>query len=283
MRYISSRQNGQVLLLVVIAMTLALTVGLSLASRTISNLKISKQNEESQRAFQAAEAGIENAIKNLSTTQINGTFDVSGGGSGANYVTTVDSSTSKGTSFVLNNGNTVTQDIGMDVWLSTYSQTPAANYASPYTGTVTIHWGSTSQTSCNGTGASIKPALEVMIISANPDVKNPKITKYLFDQCGTARTGGVTSSDVSTTPVTIQNTTFNNTVSIAVVSGFIGRVIPLYNSSVVATESTGIGLPQQGSVVTSTGQSGDSVRKITFFAPYPQLPLEVFSYAILSQ
>ena len=47
------------LLVVVLTMIVALTVGLSLASRTITNMKISKQNEESQRAFQAAEAGIE--------------------------------------------------------------------------------------------------------------------------------------------------------------------------------------------------------------------------------
>ena len=44
-------------------MIVALTVGLSIAARIVTELKISKQNEESQRAFQAAEAGIQQTIQ----------------------------------------------------------------------------------------------------------------------------------------------------------------------------------------------------------------------------
>ena len=65
----ASRQ-GQMLLVVVLTMIVALTVGLSVVSRTITNLRISRQSEESQRAFQAAEAGIEKTIESGSPSSI---------------------------------------------------------------------------------------------------------------------------------------------------------------------------------------------------------------------
>jgi hypothetical protein len=34
---------------------------------------------------------------------------------------------------------------------------------------------------------------------------------------------------------------------------------------------------------TSTGTSGDTVRKVVYFQSYPQLPLEIFPYSLLSQ
>ena len=64
---LKNSQNGQILLIVVLSMVVALSVSLSIASRTISNLRISKQSEESQRAFQAAEAGLERAVRQVST------------------------------------------------------------------------------------------------------------------------------------------------------------------------------------------------------------------------
>ena len=57
-------QKGQALLIVVLAMVVALTVGLSVVSRSITNLKNSQQEIDSQKALSAAEAGVELAIKN---------------------------------------------------------------------------------------------------------------------------------------------------------------------------------------------------------------------------
>jgi len=61
--YGKNNENGQILLIVVITMIVALTVGLSIASRTVTELRLSRQNEESQRAFNAAEAGIDRVLK----------------------------------------------------------------------------------------------------------------------------------------------------------------------------------------------------------------------------
>ncbi len=56
-------QAGQVVLILVLVTIVGLTVGLSLISRTVTDIRISSQIEQSSRAFSAAEAGIESALK----------------------------------------------------------------------------------------------------------------------------------------------------------------------------------------------------------------------------
>ncbi|MDO8486923.1 MAG: hypothetical protein Q7S45_01325 [Candidatus Curtissbacteria bacterium] len=58
-------KSGQVLILVLLVVVVALAVGLSVASRNLTNLKTSAQTEQSQRAFAAAEGGIEDVLSRL--------------------------------------------------------------------------------------------------------------------------------------------------------------------------------------------------------------------------
>ena len=59
---------GQVALIALLIMIVLLTVGLAVVSRSVTDIRISKESEESARAFSAAEAGIEEALKeNLAT------------------------------------------------------------------------------------------------------------------------------------------------------------------------------------------------------------------------
>lgn len=60
------RKSGQILILVLLIVVVALSVGLSVASRNITNLRTSTQSEQSQRAFSAAEGGVEDVLSNLS-------------------------------------------------------------------------------------------------------------------------------------------------------------------------------------------------------------------------
>src|SRR3990172_6897276 len=55
-------QSGQVVLITLLVLTIATTVALSLISRTTTDTTITAQVEESSRAFNAAEAGIEEAL-----------------------------------------------------------------------------------------------------------------------------------------------------------------------------------------------------------------------------
>lgn len=62
------KNSGQVALVALLVMTVLLTVGLAAATRSITDIRISTETEESARAFSAAEAGIEDALRqDLST------------------------------------------------------------------------------------------------------------------------------------------------------------------------------------------------------------------------
>lgn len=62
MKSLPRNTSGQVLVITLLVMAVALTIGLSVVSRSITDIKISEQTEEAARAFSAAEAGIEQAI-----------------------------------------------------------------------------------------------------------------------------------------------------------------------------------------------------------------------------
>lgn len=67
MKVVAAR--GQILILVLLIVVVALAVGLSVAARNITNLRTSAQTEQSQRAFSAAEGGVEDTLSKLSTFQ----------------------------------------------------------------------------------------------------------------------------------------------------------------------------------------------------------------------
>ncbi len=83
MRKVKIKKSGQILILVLLVVVVALAVGLSVASRNLTNLKTSAQTEQSQRAFAAAEGGIEDVLSRL--TQVAST--IPSGGSTTQNVT----------------------------------------------------------------------------------------------------------------------------------------------------------------------------------------------------
>lgn len=57
---------GQALLIIVLVVAVGLTIGIAAVSRSVTNLRISTEQEESARAFSAAEAGIERTLTGVS-------------------------------------------------------------------------------------------------------------------------------------------------------------------------------------------------------------------------
>lgn len=55
-------QSGQAGLIVLLMTVVVLTLGISVASRSTTDVKLSRQEEESNRAYNAAEAGVEDAL-----------------------------------------------------------------------------------------------------------------------------------------------------------------------------------------------------------------------------
>jgi len=71
---VKKTQSGQALLLVLLAMAAILTIVLSVASRSVTDVSVTSSEENALRAFSAAEAGIEKA---LLTGQSSGGYEVS--------------------------------------------------------------------------------------------------------------------------------------------------------------------------------------------------------------
>ncbi len=278
--YKKNSEKGQILLIVVITMIVALTVGLSVASRTVTELRLSKQNEESQRAFNAAEAGIDRVLQQGGTISIPETL-----GNNSDFI--VSSEEYSGAQILLNNGEQVDQDVGADVWLSDYPD--FANQIGSRK--LTIYWGDNDQVNCSASNP-VRPALEVVIL--HRDITDLSVTKYIYDTCsdpvrisGTLDLSNYGSyTDISGLPGEIFRNKIRNPIIIN--NGIIMKIIPLYNSTtvaIIAEEVPGYtqSLPSQGSVIESTGTSGETVRRITYYQSYPQLPIEVFPYNIISQ
>src|SRR6185436_3162491 len=107
---------------------------------------------------------------------------------------------------------------------------------------------------------------------------NPTIEKNIYEANSCSRVTGATAGSSGT--FNLKGTEFANSAPLKfggndLSNGLIMKVIPIFNSSTVGFQSA-VTFPAQGSIVTSTGTSGDTVRKVVYFQSYPQLPLEVF-------
>ena len=280
-----SSQSGQALLIVVLVMVIALTVGLSVISRTVTNLRTSTEQASSQKALAAAEAGIEQAIeKNIvgGAPPVTGSFT-----SGATSYSTQVTETSN-TQSLLNGGNVVPKDQGVDIWLSPYSADPITLWTSPWTGNLVVYWGTSSDV-CTNDSSNTMAALEIVVVSGS--TSSPSTTRYAYDSCtsGVNRQSSNNFSKVSPSSNTIAGDTFNYSVSVPIVQGFLARVVPLYAGSLIAVAGQDLGgnpqsLPAQGKTIVSTGKSdnGTTQRKVAVFESYPELPSELFPFTIFS-
>ncbi len=61
-RALNFKKSGQALLIIILVLGVVLTVVLSVVSQSINDVKLSQKEEEANRAFNAAEAGIEQAL-----------------------------------------------------------------------------------------------------------------------------------------------------------------------------------------------------------------------------
>lgn len=253
-------EKGQALLIVILTMVVSLTVGLSLASRSLVNVRISQAEEESQRAFFAAEAGIEEALK--SGAAIGSATNPLTLPNNARYFATV--ATIGGTEFEL--PGIIVKDEGGQIWLSTHP-----TYASPYLGSVTIFWGEEGESCPNAS------ALEISVFEGS--TSSPSVRRFAVDPC----TRGNSFQVASGGGLVLGKQYRSSTTILGITSGLIMRIVPLYRSTSVAVRGSA-SLPSQGKLVESVGKVPTSegkevVRKIKVFESFPTLPT-FFDYAI---
>lgn len=126
------KNQGQAVLIVLLVVIVALGFGLSIISQSTTDVKIAGQSEESARAFNAAEAGIEDALKNVSLIVGGGSQNLTVDGINVNY-----------------------QVSGENVLEGIYSANDPATVILGGADTLTIEWGD----SCPGAAS-----LEIMVI-----------------------------------------------------------------------------------------------------------------------
>jgi len=271
-------QAGQILLIAILVIIVALTIGLSLASRSIISLKSSTEEAESQKALAAAEAGIERAIQGNSPVNISTVYL----GNNSNYSAQVIPGDSH--NILINGGNMIPKDEGADVWVVAHDSNNNPTYTSGLflpasLPNVNVHWGSTSE-NCT---TNLPAAIEIIVVSRNSST-DIKSYRYVYDPCYSLRGNHFSSADSVNYSIAGKNFTYRTSASNPLASGINNivfmRVIPIYKNSVIGVSSPIKSLPAQGYLISSTGTSGQANRKLTVFKGYPQTYLPYLSYGL---
>lgn len=256
--------KGQVVLIIILIMATALGVGLAVVQRSLTDISSSTKVEESSRAFSAAEAGIERALR---TGNSEGGILVGEASVNVN----VQSNLPAGTNAL--EYPPIGKEEMAQVWLDPGYTNPDFN----------VYFGTPD--------TNDKPALEVTIITLSGGTYNA--TKKFFDSDSTRTTNNgftdVSSSCTSNQMVrTNANTTDSKFYCMVNVSysgtPVLARMRLLYSntSQPLALEPTnGASLPAQAGIFTSTGTAGQTQRKVQLFKLDKVVPF-YFDYALFS-
>lgn len=285
----SSGIAGQALLIILLVMAVALTIALSIASRSIIDITISQKEEESARAFSAAEAGIEQALlggPSSGTLPSGGAFSVT--------TATVSTGTEFSIPLLLNSGEVA------PVWLVSHDNSDnlvCTSSAPCFTGdTLKICWGLEGTSSSSDT----TPALEASILytGGSGSSSTPKIARGAYEPNGTRLASNKFESiDPGACSIGGTNFAFSKTVSLRGLGVSIrnnpdnmtgpqfARLRLLYNTDrahPIGVAVVGAGsLPNQGTKIESVGTVGDITRRIEFFRLFSDLP-PIFDSALVS-
>ncbi len=277
---IFKNQKGQALLIIVLVMVVGLTVTLAVVSRSIVNLKTSVEQTDSQKALAAAEAGVEQTIKN--NANIGSDSSYVSIGNGASYKTNI-TQVAGNASFLVNGGNIVSKNEGAYIWLSDYNNT--GSWTPGWSGDLIIYFGDSAKTDANN------PAIEIVLISG-ASVATAQIKRFAFDPYSiragsnnfTTYPSSTADSIFEKVTTTVQGRQFAYRVTLNnIVSGLVVRANPIYQSSYLGAgrPAADPSLPAQGQVIIAEAKSGSVRRKVTVFQGYPELPAELFPYSIL--
>lgn len=261
-------EAGQAVLIVLLSLSVVLIIVLYIMSRSITDISLSNKDEDSMRAFSAAEAGIERAlvigssIGNTTIGNANFSANVSNFAEGASKVVYPIS---------LKSGEIAT------FWFTRPSETS-------FTGNrVKVCWGD------SGTSSSTAetPAVEITVFYKNGAVY--QILRTSLDPYTSRTTSNYFSTaSVSSCTIDSESFAFQNTVSLTGLSSLQFMTVKLlYNTTVshkVGIDVTGFGnamLPSQGKKINANGSSADSNRSIEVYQLYSVAP-SVFMNSLFS-
>lgn len=281
-------ESGQILVLVLLIVLVAMTIGLSVASRTLTTVRNQADLTMSNRAFSAAEAGVERALLQIKQ----------GGNCNAN-------------SCIPDIAGVETQVELQDVGGQTNRAFGVASLGQDdvlqadlrgYTGrTVSIYWGDNGDSS----QCQQSPALVASVVYQSTSTNEYGVLKVAEDRfCGSSRSSDngfnsslVTVSPNPTTPVTLQDESQRDSYGYSATMHLNGpasilppgtrpvglRVRLMYAGSkpVAIAPHAGQRLPLQGQQITSTSIAGGQQRTIKVLRTDNALPA-IFDYALFN-
>ncbi len=277
-------QSGQALLMVLLSMAVALTLVLSVLSRTISDVNISSQDESSLRAFSAAEAGVEQALVVGSST---GTVAIGDASFSANV-----SGFAEGKYTLVFPNNFVSGEPAV-VWFVSHD----ANGNLTCSGQPCFR-GKKAKVCWGDSLANPVPALEATIFYLTPpgDYSTVRIARAVYDPNSERRAANNFSDPASAGNCVIDGINFAydaivdfsslgvaqwNTPNVLqfmvlklLYNNISHRIGVDVNTSLHPQNTT---LPAQGQLIESGGTSGNTSRRIEVFQGYGELPMAFYS------
>ena len=252
-------QSGQVGIIVILITVVLLTVGLSLASQSSTEVNLATQERQSTQVFNAAEGGVEQVLSTnlLTATQLSGQASVPGSNATVNYTISKDTAINQ---LRVPQANTAF----LQLTDSTNTQTASS---------VNIDWG--TETACGQ-----KPAtLLIAIFSADTSKTPINSVRYLaFAPCDYS--DGITP--VATTP-TPANGLFRRVTIVLQPKDVFARIKPMYNDTTLQVSAAVGTLPVQGYTIRSTAvnQNGNETRSVYVKRSLSSAP-SVMDYALFS-
>lgn len=291
------RENGQAVLIVLLAMAVVLTIVLSIVGSTTTDIKISSNESESLRAFSAAESGVEQALITNGSAQ--GTVG------NVNYSASVTSMAS-GTSTYNYPSNLVSGDNGI-LWFVSHDSNGFYTCSSSlpcFTGrTVKVCWGKEGTSANSSTTPAADITLYYLTIPGN--YSSARIAKAIYDpNPGRLSSDSYSPTDAGTCTIGGTNYAFGKLVDLSTLgvpavtysnpNGLQFMVVRmLYNND--QDQSLGFDvsfagnstIPSQGHQVESTGSLNTTTRKVEVSNPYtgfgPLLGTAVYSPSGVTQ
>lgn len=269
-------QSGQILLVTLLVLSVALTIALSLIGRTTLDTNISSQVEEASRAFSAAEAGIEEALFKGAVPA----GPVPLAGSNTTYTVTKDTIVAQGnTSYTV---GLVGNGEAKSIWLVRHDPiTGQPMYTDPQKYSpgdpISICW----------TDEGGQPAMEVTVyyITSAGLYRTAKIGYDPFSRVynlpgeSNQFTGAVNSGNCNPGGVHISTLNFNSLGIANLDTMILMRLRPVYNSANIYINPSE-DLPGLGNDYVSCGASVPEVtRCISATQLYPEPP-DVFDYVL---
>lgn len=290
----SPHDSGQALVVVLLILSVVLTIALSIASRSVTDITVSKKEEDALRAISAAEAGVEQLLKTGSGTSIAGSLPV---GSTFNAsITSLASGTKEFAVPTAHRAGDVTT-----IWFVGHANdgTLLCNAGTPcFTGdTIKICWGNSGTSGSSSTA----PALELSVLhtSGAGDPGTSKIGRAAYDPNGSRRTENNFAAADGTCAIDNRSFAFSKQLTFSSIGGAArgsatslagpqtARIRLFYNTDIdhvvgISVNFPGNGvLPQQGTKIESLGAAGEAQRKVVVYRPYADIP-PIFDFGLYS-